>query len=225
MPSLETLETQVGQNPKYSVIWLHGLGADGNDFVPIIPELRLPEPKDSGIRFVFPHAPTRPITLNGGMVMRGWYDIVSLDFSNRADEAGVRESAELIAELITAEVNRGIATENIFLAGFSQGGAIALFAGLRYPTKLAGILALSTYLPVADKLATEKSTANSAIDIYYAHGNDDDVIAIQYAEQSRDFLLEQGYTIEWHEYPMAHSVHPGEIQTLSAWLHKRTSSV
>jgi phospholipase/carboxylesterase len=201
------------------VIWLHGLGADGHDFEPIVPELRL----DPGlnIRFIFPHAPMIPVTINQGFVMRAWYDIRSADIASEPDEEGVHASAERVSELIDEQINVGIASERIVLAGFSQGGAIVLQAGLRYYKQLAGIMALSTYLPLAESLDNEKSDANADIPIFFAHGSTDPVIAIDHAYRSRGLLEKQGYQVEWHEYKdMPHSVSEQEIFHMAEWLEK-----
>lgn len=203
--------------PDASVIWLHGLGADGHDFEPIIPELRL----DPGfnIRFVFPHAPMMPVTINQGFVMRAWYDIRSADIGAEADEKGIRASAVLLHDMIDAEIANGIAPERIVLAGFSQGGAIALHAGLRYEKKLAGIMALSTYLPLDESLETEKSEANAEIPILLAHGSADPVIPVDMAYRTQKVMEREGYKVEWHEYKgMAHSVSEQEIYHLAEWL-------
>ena len=212
------IETGV-HKPDASVIWLHGLGADGHDFEPIVPELRL----DPGlnIRFVFPHAPMMPVTINQGFVMRAWYDISSADIGAAPDEKGIRASAELVGELIDAQIESGIAPARIVLAGFSQGGAIVFQAGLRYPARLAGIMALSTYLPLAEALASEKSADNQDIPIFMAHGSADPVISVDLAYRSQKKLEQQGYTLEWHEYDgMAHSVSEQEIYHLAEWLEK-----
>ena len=219
--SLETIELETGKNPTASVIWLHGLGADGNDFVPVVNELDL-----SGapaIRFVFPHAPVRPVTINNGMMMRAWYDVVFGDLegtSRRADERGVRESQAQVGALIEREAGRGIATEKIVLAGFSQGGAVTLQAGLRYPKKLAGMMALSTYLPLADSLAAEGAPANKQTPIFMAHGVYDGVIPLMMGAGSMTVLTGMGHPVEWHQYPMQHSVCPQEIEDIGAWLRK-----
>jgi phospholipase/carboxylesterase len=190
------------------VIWLHGLGADGHDFEPIVPELRLPKP----VRFVFPHAPVRPVTINQGMRMRAWYDIFQFG-GGAEDETGIRASQKLVGELIKAEKGR-----KIVLAGFSQGGAIVLQTALRHPERLAGVLALSTYLPLASSLAAERSPANQELPIFMAHGQFDDLIPIDRAERSREFLTQLGYNVEWHAYPMPHSVCAPEIADISRFL-------
>ena len=212
------IETGV-HKPDACVIWLHGLGADGHDFEPIVPELKL----DPGlnIRFVFPHAPMMPVTINQGFVMRAWYDISSADIGAVPDEKGIRASAELVGTLVDAQIESGITPARIVLAGFSQGGAIVLQAGLRYPARLAGIMALSTYLPLAEALASEKSEDNQDIPIFLAHGSADPVIPIDLAKRSHRHLEQQGYEVEWHEYSgMAHGVSEQEIYHLAEWLEK-----
>jgi len=200
---------------KYSVIWLHGLGADGHDFEPIVPELDFKTKAQT--RFIFPHAPSRPVTLNMGYVMPAWYDIVAIDDQAIQDEAGIRETADRISDLITQEQQRGVASERIVIAGFSQGGAIALHLGLRYPQRLAGILALSSYLPLAQMLAQEAASANRKIPIYMAHGEYDPIVPITLAQQSRAHLTTLGYEVDWRVYPMEHSVCPQEIADISRW--------
>jgi phospholipase/carboxylesterase len=217
--SLEVIEIETGKAPAASVIWLHGLGADGNDFVPIVHELNLTPAPD--IRFVFPHAPMQPVTINNGYVMRAWYDIKFGDLEGRAkqaDEKGVRASQAAIVQLVEREVERGIDIGKIVLAGFSQGGAIALQTGLRYPEKLAGIMALSTYLPLADTLADEATAENRATPIFMAHGTQDGVVPYATAARSKEALAQHGYTVEWHEYPLPHSVCLEEIRDISGWL-------
>lgn len=215
---LPAVELETRPNPDAAVILLHGLGADGNDFVPIIKELELP--KERGIRFVFPHAPTRPVTINGGYVMRAWYDIVGVDLTNRADETGIRDSQAIVEKFIARERARGIAASRIVLAGFSQGGVIALQTGLRHPEKLGGIIALSTYLAMPQKLATEASAANLGIPIFMAHGTADPTIRVDWADASRRALETAGYKLDWHTYPMQHSVSLEEIRDLGAWIRK-----
>jgi len=217
MPELlDAIEIETGKNPAASVIWLHGLGADGNDFAPIVPQIRLPP---SAIRFVFPHAPIQPVTINGGMRMRAWYDITD-GAIRREDERGVRASQALIEALIAREKKRGTNAERLVLAGFSQGGAIALYTGLRHPERIAGIMALSTYVPVGEKLSAEASTANRRVPIFMAHGTYDPVIPLDRAEQSRGVLESLGYPVEWREYGMPHSVCPEELADIGAWLGK-----
>lgn len=215
---LPAVEFETGNHPNRTILWMHGLGADGNDFAPIVGEFNLPP--SPPVRFVFPHAPMRPVTVNGGFVMRAWYDVANPDLSQHEDEAGLRASQQAIEALIDREKQRGVAPENIVLAGFSQGGAMALQSGLRHPEKLAGIMALSCYLPLAQTLAAEAHHANSATPIFMAHGNHDPVIPITLATASRQQLLESGYAVEWREYPMAHSVCVEEIADISAWLKR-----
>lgn len=217
--TLEAIEVETGAKPAASVIWMHGLGADGNDFVPIVHELDLSGAPD--IRFVFPHAPMQPVSINNGYVMRAWYDVRWGDLEGRtkhADEHGVRASQAAIVQLIEREISRGSAAANIVLAGFSQGGAVALQTGLRYPQKLAGVMALSTYLPLAESFAQEASAENRKIPIFMAHGLDDGVIQHAVGAQSRDVLEQNGYDVEWHEYPMQHSVCLDEIRDIGLWL-------
>ena len=217
MPELlDAIEIETGKNPTASVIWLHGLGADGNDFAPIVSELRLPK---AAIRFVFPHAPVRPVTINGGMRMRAWYDITD-GANRREDERGVRASQVLIEALIGREKERGTKAGRLVLAGFSQGGAIALHTGLRHPERIAGIMALSTYVPVEEKLSAERSTANRDVPIFMGHGSDDPIIPLVRAEQSRNLLKSLGYPAEWHKYAMPHSVCPEELADIGTWLGK-----
>lgn len=219
---IQHLELNTGANPKGSVIWMHGLGADCWDFVPVVKELGLPE--DLPLRFIFPQAPSRPITLNNGHVMPGWYDIAMTQLERKPDEGGIRESQGLINELIAREISRGIAGDRIILAGFSQGGAIALQTALRHPRELGGILALSTYLTLQESLPAEKTAANARMPIFMAHGTQDPVIPLALARGSRDKLQEQGYQVEWREYPMPHSVNMEEIEQIGAWLVKRFKS-
>lgn len=215
---LPSIELETAPSPSASVIWLHGLGADGNDFVPIVPELRLPPVP--GVRFIFPHAPVRAVTINNGFRMRAWYDISAADLNNRADLVGVRQSEAEIGALIAREKARGIAPAKIALAGFSQGGAIALFAGLRYTERLAGVIALSTYLVAPDKLAAEASAENRALPIFMAHGTADPVVRPEWGEASRRVLEAAGYPVEWHSYPMPHSVCMEEVVAIGAWLRR-----
>jgi phospholipase/carboxylesterase len=217
---LQAIELNTGHDPVGTVIWMHGLGADGNDFVPVVKELGLPD--NLPLRFIFPHAPTRAVTINAGHVMRAWYDIIEISSVERkVDEAGIRESQRAIEALIEREISRGIAANRIVLAGFSQGGAIALQTGLRYQQGLAGILALSTYLPLAASLGADASSANRAIPIFMAHGEQDTVIPISIAESSVKELVRNGYKVDWREYPMAHSVSMEEIENIGAWLKLR----
>lgn len=216
-PSLPVVERETGANPARSVIWLHGLGADGNDFEPIVDALDLGTLP--AIRFVFPHAPTRPVTINGGYIMRAWYDILSADFAQRReDPTGVLESATLIEALIAREKARGIAERHIILAGFSQGGAIALHTALRHPQRLAGIMALSTYVPLADSLQHEAHAANRETPIFMAHGKSDGVIPYTFGQRSEALLRELGYQVEWHGYPAEHTVTMDEVRDIGTWL-------
>ena len=212
----ETVEVVTGENPEGSVIWLHGLGADGHDFEPIVPELRLPA--SLPLRFVFPHAPVQPVTINGGMAMRSWYDILSLDTEGRADRAGVLQSSALLEGLIAREIERGIAPEKIVIAGFSQGGAIALQTALLTEHNLAGLMALSTYLAIPDEV--ENAVSRRDLPIFMAHGNVDPVLRPEWGRASRDKLISAGYKVDWHEYPMAHAVCPEEIADISNWLRE-----
>jgi phospholipase/carboxylesterase len=209
---MEAVEIETGSPPQAAVIWLHGLGADGHDFEPIVPELRLAKP----VRFVFPHAPVQPVTINQGMRMRAWYDIFQFG-PGREDDKGVRASQKLIEKLIEEQP---VPPEKVILAGFSQGGAIVLQTALRYPKKLAGVMALSTYLPLAATLSAERNAANAQIPIFMAHGQYDDIIPIQRAKASKEALEKLGYKMEWHEYPMPHSVCGEEVRDISAWLSK-----
>jgi phospholipase/carboxylesterase len=218
---LETIEKESAANPTASVIWMHGLGADGNDFVPIVQELDLTGAP--AIRFIFPHAPMQPVSINNGYVMRAWYDVKWGDLegkSKQADEAGVRASQAAISQIIDRQIEEGIAAEKIVLAGFSQGGAIALQTGLRYPKRLAGIMALSTYLPLAETLLQEAAQENRKTSILMAHGTQDNVVPYAMGERSAAFLVQQGYDVEWHEYPMQHSVALEELVHVAAWLKK-----
>ncbi|MGH8680095.1 MAG: alpha/beta hydrolase [Burkholderiales bacterium] len=214
---LDAIEIETAPGPATSVIWLHGLGADGNDFVPIAGELELPPVP---IRFVFPHAPMQPVTINNGMVMRAWYDILGADLARREDERGVRASQTLVEALVAREQARGTPAARIVLAGFSQGGAIALQAGLRRPERLAGIMALSTYVPIAESLQAEAHAANRDVPILMAHGVYDPIIPVAAARRSRELLQRLGYDVEWHEYPMPHSVAPQELDDIGAWLRR-----
>lgn len=219
---IEHLELNTGPDPKGTIIWLHGLGADSWDFVPIVKELGLDPARP--LRFIFPQAPMRPITINGGQVMPGWYDISMADIERKADEVGVRASQQAINALIEREISRGISADKIVLAGFSQGGAIALQAGLRQPKPLAGIMALSTYLTLADSLGAEKTIANANIPVLMAHGTQDPVVPLTLARASKAQLESHGYKVEWREYPMQHAVCGQEIADIADWLNKRFKS-
>lgn len=216
----ETVEVETGADPVGSVIWLHGLGADGHDFEPIVPELGLPDTLP--LRFVFPHAPTRPVTINGGMSMRAWYDILTLDKEGPADDIGIRASSELLDALINREQEQGMDSASIVLAGFSQGGAIVLHNALRTQLKLAGLMALSTYLPLRKKIDAEvvknPDDGDTSLPVFMAHGSFDPMIPMEGGRVSADVLETLGYTVEWHEYPMAHAVCPQEIADISRWL-------
>lgn len=214
---LETV-TVGPQDALNSVIWLHGLGADGHDFEPIVAELNFTH-KDK-TRFVFPHAPTRPVTINNGYIMRAWYDIAAIDKDAPVDDIGIRESESQLQALIAEENRRGVSSNHIVLAGFSQGGAIALHTGLRFTQQLAGIMALSTYLPMPGKLMPEASECNRDISIFMAHGLHDPVVPFSLAEDSKAFLLQNQFKVEWHTYPMDHSVVPQEIEDISRWLNQ-----
>jgi len=213
---LEAIELETGKNPATSIIWLHGLGADGHDFEAIVPELDLPA---IPIRFVFPHAPMQPVTINAGMVMRAWYDVSDAAI-RREDGAGVRASQARLEALIAREKERGTSADRLLLAGFSQGGAIALHTGLRHCERLAGIMALSCYLPVAGTLAAEAHAANRGVPVFMAHGTQDPVVALSRALESRELLGREGYAVEWREYPMPHSVCAEEIRDISTWLRR-----
>ncbi|HEX7386026.1 MAG TPA: dienelactone hydrolase family protein [Castellaniella sp.] len=213
---LETLERETGPNPTHSIIWLHGLGADGNDFAPIVPEFTgdgLP-----ALRFVFPHAPVRPVTLNQGMPMRAWYDAYGLQRDSREDIAGIRTARQAIGGLIKQECARGVPSEHIVLAGFSQGCATALYTGLRFERRLAGMVGLSGYLPLRHTTAAERHPINAQTPIFMAHGTQDPVIPITFAETGRDLLTALGQPVQWHTYPMPHAVHPQELEDIRAFL-------
>jgi len=215
---ISCVELETGPNPSASVIWLHGLGADGHDFEPIAPELV--RPGERSLRFVFPHAPVRPVTLNNGYRMRAWYDIHSLERLAMQDEAGIRASHAIVESLIRRENERGIRTDRIVLAGFSQGGAMSLYSGTRYPEKLAGIIGLSCYLLLESQLTTEKVAANQATPIFLGHGSQDPVVNPILGQESRRVLEQEGYAVEWHSYPMPHSVCPQEVADIAAWLRR-----
>ena len=216
--ALSTIEIEPQGPVHASIIWMHGLGADAHDFEPIVPELRLPA--TLGARFVFPNAPIRPVTLNGGMRMRAWYDVFSLDLPREEDQVGVQASAAAIDRLLEREQQRGIPAERIVLAGFSQGGAMALHTGLRYRQRLAGILALSCYIPLAGTLATERQAVNQHTPLFIAHGDYDAVIPMRYGQQSAEALKSLGYAVDWNDYGMGHEVCWEEIGDISAWLQR-----
>jgi phospholipase/carboxylesterase len=220
---LQSIEIETAPNPTASILILHGLGADGNDFVPVAQELDLASV--GPVRFIFPHAPTRPVTVNGGYVMRAWYDIFGFDSREmREDDAGLRASQALVEALIAREKTRGVAASRIVVAGFSQGCAMTLMTGLRHDERLAGLVGLSGYLPLAAKTGAERHAANRDVPIFLAHGSSDPVIPIARARQSRDALVAMGHAVEWHEYPMPHSVCAEEIADLGRWLRARLTS-
>ena len=219
LKAFDGVEVETAPDPQWSVIWLHGLGADGHDFEPIVPELV--EDDWPALRFVFPHAPVRAVTINGGVPMRAWYDILGLEIAQRQDEAGVRASVAFVQQLIARENARGVPSARIVVAGFSQGGAIALAAGLRHPEPLAGVVALSTYLPVAESTAAARSDANRALPVFMAHGSLDPVVGHALGLMSKGFLENLGYRVDWHSYSMPHSVCAEEIEDLARWLTRR----
>jgi phospholipase/carboxylesterase len=214
----DAVEIETGRDPSGAVIWLHGLGADGHDFEPIVPEIV--RPGERSLRFVFPHAPIRPVTLNGGYAMRAWYDIIALDRRTTEDENGIRASTAAIEALIQRENSRGIGTERIVLAGFSQGGAMALFAGTRYAHRLAGIMGLSCYQLLARSFSAERNAANQATPVFLAHGTQDPVLPVALGEEACRQLREAGYDVEWHAYSMPHAVCPQEIGDIATWLRR-----
>jgi phospholipase/carboxylesterase len=222
MELLSHIELATGADPQGTVIWMHGLGADGWDFVPIVRELDLPE--DLPLRFIFPNAPVRPVTINNGYAMRAWYDIRMADIGRLPDEAGIRQSQSQVEAFVAREKSRGIAARRIVLAGFSQGGAIALHTGLRHAEPLAGILALSTYLPLGESLDREATQANDRVAVFMAHGTQDPVVPLALAESSRATLAGRGITPDWHTYPMPHSVCAEEVAAISQWLRGRYAS-
>jgi phospholipase/carboxylesterase len=214
---------ETGDPVSASVIWLHGLGADGYDFEPVVPQLHLPD--GLAIRFIFPHAPFRPVTLNGGMVMRAWFDLFHLTMTGPQDTTGIAEAEQSIHRLIDDETAKGIHSSRIVLAGFSQGGAIALYTGLRYPKPLGGLLALSTYLPLAQSLELDRSPASKQLPVMMAHGREDHLVEYCYGQQSMNFLNDLGYDVEWHSYPMDHAVCSDEIADISNWLGRVLTTV
>ncbi len=214
--TLQVLEAQTGENPVATILIMHGLGADGRDFIPIAEQLDLSS--IGPVRFLFPSAPEIPVTINGGYVMPAWYDILAADLVRREDEAGLRQSQAAIEAIITHEKSRGMPANRIVIAGFSQGCAMALMVGLRHTERLAGIVGMSGYLPLADTTATERSVASQSTPIFMGHGTNDGVVALPRALASRDALQSLGYTVDWHEYPMEHSVCPQEVADLEAWL-------
>jgi phospholipase/carboxylesterase len=219
---LAAIVTETAPEPDASIIWLHGLGADGHDFAGIVPMLRLPS--HLAVRFIFPHAPSIPVTINQGMVMPAWYDIVDTGFTRQQDKTGIEKSAQAIASLVKQEIEHGIPSARILLAGFSQGGAIALHAGLRYTQRLGGIIALSTYLPLASTLEEERSAANQDLPILMAHGTADSIVPLGLAEQSRTLLEECDYNVDWLSYPIEHSLCPEEIEAIGDWIKQRLAN-
>lgn len=220
---LPAIEVETAEMPRFSVFWLHGLGADGSDFEAVVPELGLDV--SPGIRFIFPHAPQMPVSCNGGYVMPAWYDIISLDSNYRSvDEAGIIHSRQAIRRLIARENQRGVPCSRIFLAGFSQGGAIAYSTALTHPEPLAGVIALSTYIPAQKLLEDEATDANKAVPVFAAHGSEDDVVSPELGIRARDFLSHHGYRVEWHEYPIPHSVCIEEIKEIGHWLGDRMAA-
>ena len=215
---LETVEIETGRNPTGTVLWLHGLGADGHDFAPIVPQLVGPDERP--LRFIFPHAPVRPVTINGGMAMRAWYDILGFNRGIPQDEVGIRQTDAAVRELIARENARGIPSKRIVLGGFSQGGAISLYSGPRYPERLAGIMGLSCYLLLEDSLPAERTRANYSTPVFLAHGNQDPVVDVRRGAEARQLLEAGGYPVEWHAYSMPHSVCPQEVADIAAWLRK-----
>jgi phospholipase/carboxylesterase len=216
--TLEAVTVETGPNPKFSIIWMHGLGADGHDFESLVPELL--ESGMPDLRFVFPHAPVRPVTLNNGYQMRAWYDIIGIDRRSTEDFAGIKASADAIGALIRQENQRGIETRRIALAGFSQGGALALHTATRYSDRLAGVIALSCYLPLAKAFAIERTAANLATPIFMAHGTQDPVVPFVLGDESRRMLEATGYRVEWHSYPMPHSLCEPEVADIRGFLAK-----
>jgi len=215
--TLPAIEIETKPKPSHAVIWLHGLGADGNDFVPVAKELKLPP---LGIRFVFPHAPMRPVTINGGFVMRAWYDIAYQELAFKEDERGLRESQKLIEELIVREITRGIPSSRIVLAGFSQGGVLALQTALRQSKPLAGLMALSSYLPMSPMVEVERNAASNSVPIFMGHGITDNIVPLALGKMSRDTLIKLGYEVDWHQYTMPHSVCAEELADVGVWLKR-----
>jgi phospholipase/carboxylesterase len=217
--ALETVTVETGPDPAFTIIWMHGLGADGHDFEPLVPELV--ESNLPALRFVFPHAPVRPVTINNGYAMRAWYDIIGIDRRAAEDVAGIQASAAAIRSLIEKENERGVATSRIALAGFSQGGAMALYVGTRHREKLAGIIALSCYLPLSRELEAQRDTANLSTPIFMAHGTQDPVVPFALGDESRRLLTSAGFAVEWHSYPMPHALCEPEVNDLRRWLAAR----
>ena len=217
--NFDTIEMEINGEPEAVIIWLHGLGADGNDFVPVVKQLDIT--RNKGVRFVFPHAPYRSVTINGGMTMRAWYDVMTLDRNGIQDEIGIQKSSTFLEELIQREYDRGIAYNKIIIAGFSQGGAIALYTGLRYPKKLGGLIALSTWIPLEEKIKNELGKDNSQplnLPIFLAHGEYDQVIPFEFGEISKKLIEKVGFKVNWNSYPIEHSVSQQEISDIGLWL-------
>jgi phospholipase/carboxylesterase len=221
LKSLETVTVETGPNPTFSIIWMHGLGADGHDFEPLVPELL--EDGMPKLRFIFPHAPVRKVTINNGYEMRAWYDIIGIDRRSTEDFAGMKASADAVGELVKVENKRGVATERIAIAGFSQGGAMALHIGTRHADRLAGVIALSCYLPLSGELGTARSASNQSTPIFMAHGTQDPVVPYPLGDESRRLLESTGYAVEWHAYPMPHGLCEPEVADLRAWLKRVTA--
>jgi phospholipase/carboxylesterase len=215
--TLPAIEIETKPKPSHAVIWLHGLGADGNDFVPVVKELKLPP---LGIRFVFPHAPMRPVTINGGFVMRAWYDIAYQELAFKEDERGLRESQKLIEELIVRENTRGIPSSRIVLAGFSQGGVMTFQTGLRQSKPLAGLMALSSYVPMSPMIEVERNAASNSVPVFMGHGITDNIVPLALGKMSRDTLTKLGYKVDWHQYTMPHSVCAEELADIGVWLKR-----
>jgi phospholipase/carboxylesterase len=218
MPSVEAIEVETGKAPTGAIIWMHGLGADGRDFEPVVPQLV--RPGERALRFVFPNAPVQPVTINNGYAMRAWYDIIGIDRHSAQDEKGIRASDALVRALIQRENERGIPAERIAIAGFSQGGAMALFSGTRYPEKLAGIMGLSCYMLVATKFDAERVATNQATPVFLAHGTQDPVVPLQLGLDTRELLEKSGYAVEWRTYVMPHSVCPEEVAHIAEWIRR-----
>lgn len=219
MQTLEYIEINTNQTPNSSVVWLHGLGADGHDFENIVTELNLPQ--HLGIRFIFPHAPVQPVSINAGYPMRSWFDILGLDANASQDEAGIRKAQKSIEQLLESILKSGIPSERIILGGFSQGGALALHIALRYPKKLAGAIGLSTYLPLADLVGQERHSTNADLPLFLAHGTQDAIVPYQFGRVSYQLLNDLGHSVSWHEYPMGHNVSIEEVRDISNWLQDR----
>lgn len=217
-PAVDAIEIETASEPTHSIIWLHGLGADGNDFAPLVPALQIPD--NVAVRFVFPHAPVQPVTINGGMAMRSWYDIFEASLVRQEDESGILASEKIIHTLIGHEIERGVPSQRILLAGFSQGCAMTLHTGLRYPHQLAGLIGLSGYLPLAAQAPQHWHAANQNTPIFIGHGTQDPVVTIERGQASKDLLQANGYNVQWHTYPMPHSVCPEEVADVTRFIHR-----